>query len=87
MANQVALRVLTRPGDEVIAARESHAAWHEAGGAAADAGVQIHEIGQRGVLLNAFGPRTLRAVTHLDVNSAQCAQAAQVLVGLLTDGA
>ena len=49
MANQVALRVLTRPGDEVIAARESHAAWHEAGGAAANAGVQIHEIGQRGV--------------------------------------
>ena len=49
MANQVALRVLTRPGDEVIAARESHAAWHEAGGAAANAGVQIHEIGQHGV--------------------------------------
>ena len=48
MANQVALRVLTRPGDEVIASRESHAAWHEAGGAAANAGVQIHEIGQAG---------------------------------------
>jgi threonine aldolase len=62
MANQVALRVLTRPGDEVIAARESHAAWHEAGGAAANAGVQIHEIGQRGVfsveeLLAAIKPR------------------------------
>ena len=49
MANQVALRVLTRPGDEVIASRESHAAWHEAGGAAANAGVQIQEIGQHGV--------------------------------------
>jgi threonine aldolase len=49
LANQVALRVLTRPGDEVIAARESHAAWHEAGGAAANAGVQMHEIGTRGV--------------------------------------
>ncbi len=48
MANQVAVCVLTRPGDEVVAARESHAAWHEAGGAAANAGVQIHEIGQRG---------------------------------------
>ena len=48
MANQVALRVLTRPGDEVIACRESHAAWHELGGAAANAGVQIHEIGQGG---------------------------------------
>lgn len=49
MANQVALRTLTRPGDEVVACRESHAAWHEAGGAAANAGVQIHEIGQCGV--------------------------------------
>jgi threonine aldolase len=48
MANQVALRTLTRPGDEVIASRESHAAWHEVGGAAANAGVQIHEIGQGG---------------------------------------
>ena len=48
MANQVALRTLTRPGDEVVASRESHAAWHEAGGAAANAGVQIHEIGRGG---------------------------------------
>jgi threonine aldolase len=48
MANQVALRTLTRPGDEVIACRESHAAWHELGGAAANAGVQIYEIGQGG---------------------------------------
>jgi threonine aldolase len=49
MSNQVALRVLTRPGDEVVASRESHAAWHEAGGAAANAGVQIVEAGARGV--------------------------------------
>ncbi len=63
MANQVALRVLTRPGDEVIASRESHAAWHESGGAAANAGVQIHEIGAGGVfdteeMLAAIKPRT-----------------------------
>ncbi|MGA5461658.1 threonine aldolase family protein [Mycobacterium sp. NPDC050041] len=51
MANQVALRVLTRPGDEVIAAAESHAAWHEAGGAALNAGVQIVEIGSRGTFI------------------------------------
>jgi threonine aldolase len=49
MANQVALRVLTRPGDEVIVSRECHAGWHETGGSAANAGVQLHEIGQRGV--------------------------------------
>jgi threonine aldolase len=63
MANQVALRVLTRPGDEVIASRESHAGWHEAGGAAANAGVQVHEIGARGVftadeMLAAIKPRS-----------------------------
>jgi len=49
MANQVALRVMTRPGDEVITPRESHAAWHEAGGAAANAGVQMVEVGQGGL--------------------------------------
>ncbi len=49
MANQVALRVLTRPGDEVITAREAHIGWHEAGGAALNAGVQLIEIGQGGV--------------------------------------
>ena len=69
MANQVALRVLTRPGDEVIASRESHAAWHEAGGAAANAGVQIVEIGNAGVfsadeLLAAIKPRNFAIFPH-----------------------
>src|SRR5439155_20067669 len=43
MANQIAQLVLTRPGDEVIVSRESHALWHETGGAAAIAGVEITE--------------------------------------------
>ena len=59
MANQVALRTLTRPGDEVVASRESHAAWHELGGAAANAGVQICEIGRGGF----FTAEELRAAT------------------------
>jgi threonine aldolase len=49
MANQVALRVLTRPGDDVVVSRESHAVWHETGGGAANAGVQFTEVGARGV--------------------------------------
>src|SRR5262245_28754108 len=49
MANQVALRVLTRPGDDVVVSRESHAAWHESGASAANAGVQYTEIGDGGV--------------------------------------
>jgi threonine aldolase len=39
----------------------------------------------RGVLVNAFGPRTIRAVTHLDVTRAQCQAAADVLVALLAN--
>src|SRR5215212_1325573 len=49
MANQVALRVLTRPGDDVIVSRESHAVWHETGGGGANAGVQFTEIGSGGM--------------------------------------
>jgi threonine aldolase len=48
MANQVAVRSLTRPGDEIIVSRESHLAWHETGAAAANSGVQLTEIGSRG---------------------------------------
>ena len=48
MANQVALRALTRPGDDVIVSRESHAVWHETGGGGANAGVQFTEIGCAG---------------------------------------
>jgi threonine aldolase len=48
MANQVALRVLTRPGDDVIVSPESHAVWHETGASGANAGVQFTAIGQHG---------------------------------------
>lgn len=53
MANQVALRTLTRPGDDVIVSRESHAVWHEAGASGRNAGVQLTEIGGRGVFTEA----------------------------------
>jgi threonine aldolase len=33
----------------VIVAREAHAVWHEAGGSAANAGVQLTEIGSKGI--------------------------------------
>ena len=49
MANQVALRVFTRPGDDVVVSRESHAMWHETGAAAANAGIQFTEVGSAGV--------------------------------------
>jgi threonine aldolase len=49
MANQVALRVLTQRGDDVVVSRECHAVWHETGGGAANAGVQFTELGTGGV--------------------------------------
>jgi threonine aldolase len=56
MADQVAIRTLTRPGDEILAAREAHILWHEAGGTSATSGVQITEIGAGG---GRFSPEDL----------------------------
>jgi threonine aldolase len=36
MANQLALKLLTRPGDDVIVGEHAHMMWHEAGAAAAN---------------------------------------------------
>jgi threonine aldolase len=41
--------VLTRPGDDVVVSRGSHAVWHETGASAANAGVQLNEIGTGGL--------------------------------------
>jgi threonine aldolase len=38
---------------------------------------------EAGVLLSAVGPRTVRAVTHLDVTTAACADAGRLVGGLL----
>src|ERR1700733_11789054 len=48
MANQIAVKILTRPGDGVIVAEHAHMMWHEAGAAAANSGGQFTAIGQGG---------------------------------------
>lgn len=48
MANQVALRTLTRPGDDVLVPAQAHIVLHETGAGAANAGVQFTEIGSGG---------------------------------------
>ena len=53
MANQIALKLLTRPGDEVILGDESHIVWHEAGAGAANSGVQFCVVGQGGLFSEA----------------------------------
>src|ERR1700752_4190504 len=49
MANQIGLKLLTRPGDDVIVGEEAHVVWHESGAAAANSGVQFTVIGQGGL--------------------------------------
>jgi threonine aldolase len=48
MANQIALKLLTRPGEEVLAGADAHMIWHEAGAGAANSGVQFTAIGRGG---------------------------------------
>jgi threonine aldolase len=46
----------------------------------ADAERTVARAREREVLVSAFGPHTIRAVTHLDVDRAACEEAAAVLV-------
>jgi threonine aldolase len=57
MANQIGLKILTRPGDEVILGDEAHIVWHESGAGAANSGVQFAVVGRGGL----FSAADLRA--------------------------
>lgn len=65
MANQIALKLLTRPGDDVILGLESHIEWHETGAAAANAGVQFRVVGQGGLFTAADLGAAYRAPGHV----------------------
>lgn len=70
MANQIALKLLTRPGDDVILGAESHIEWHETGAAAANSGVQFRVVGPRegngiGLFTEADFRATYRAPGHV----------------------
>jgi len=47
---------------------------------APDAAAVVAAARARGVLVVAFGPRIVRAVTHLDVTREQCERAAEILL-------
>jgi threonine aldolase len=49
MANQIALKIMTRPGDDVILGHETHMVWHETGAGGANSGIQFTEIGHGGL--------------------------------------
>src|ERR1700739_2881593 len=77
MANQIGLKLLTRPGDDVWVGDEAHIVWHESGAAAANSGVQFTVVGRGGLFTAAdlraafkppghiiFPPTTLVAVEN-----------------------
>jgi threonine aldolase len=49
MANQIGLKLLTRPGDGVVVGDEAHIVWNESGAAAANSGVQFTVVGRGGL--------------------------------------
>jgi threonine aldolase len=53
MANQIALRAQTRPGDEVLIGQSAHVWRHESGALAALAGVQTQVVGTDGTFTGA----------------------------------
>jgi threonine aldolase len=58
MANQLAIRIHTQPGQEIIVERNAHIVRYEQGAAGALAGVQLHwVVGDRGVI----GPEQVEA--------------------------
>jgi threonine aldolase len=77
MANQIGLKILTRPGDDAVVGEEAHIVWHESGAAAANSGVQFTVVGQGGLFTAAdlraaykppghivFPPTTLVAIEN-----------------------
>ena len=48
-----------------------------------DAATVVAQARARGVLVNAFDARTIRALTHLDVSAAQCSRAGEVLAEII----
>jgi threonine aldolase len=65
MANQIALAVQTRPGDELVVEETAHIVRYERGGAARHSGLQVRTVaGDRGT----FSPRQLRDLFRTDDN-------------------
>jgi threonine aldolase len=65
MANQIGLKLLTRPGDEVVVGAEAHIVWHESGASAANSGVQFAVAGQGGTFDEAAFRKACKPVGHM----------------------
>ena len=65
MANQIALKLLTRHGDDVVLGHETHMVWHESGAGAAHAGVQFTPVGTEGLFTAADLRANLKPAGHM----------------------
>jgi threonine aldolase len=64
MANQIALRVFTRPGDDVITQEAAHVVANESGASGANAGVQFTTLGDEGLMTVDELEGSLKPVDH-----------------------
>jgi len=65
MSNQIALKLLTRPGDEVLLGEDAHMIWHESGAGAANSGVQFTAVGRGGRFTAADFRAALKPSGHI----------------------
>jgi threonine aldolase len=65
MGNQLALRMLTRPGESVIAGERQHVVIYENGAAGMNSGIQFHTLADAGGMLEVDDVRwVIEAATH-----------------------
>jgi len=81
-ARAIAERLAECPAYDIDPARvqTNILVWQMSDAPTTDAPTIVERARERGVLIFALGPRTFRAVTHLDVTAEQCAAASGILV-------
>jgi threonine aldolase len=83
-ARLIAERLATSPRIRIdLATAQTNILVFELAPDAPDAPTIVARARERGLLIFDFGPRTVRAVTHLDVTREQCAQAAEILLQIV----
>jgi threonine aldolase len=83
-ARRFANALKTNPRVELdLATVQTNIVVFHVGPDAPEAATLVERARERGVLLFAFGTRTVRAVTHLDVTRGECERAGEILAELI----
>jgi threonine aldolase len=84
-ARTIGERIAACPGVRIDLARlETNIVVFRLADGAPDAATVVARARENDVLVMAFGPRTVRAVTHLDVSAADCERAGHVLAAAVS---